>query len=363
MLAERLPGNVELLDASALARHSGASYSSSTLHGEGLFERELAARLKRVRDSSPLTLIVDNSEFLLLQIENDGLRSVVEELKQVRLKLILIRNRLVLEREGLLCRRESPLAALLPRAELRPFKEDEGLEVARRFLRDSEAFNERHAKWLLDWSGGLPGLMFELKPLMSRTPTPVSCPERLTKRIEHVAGEWTNAGSIRRQVVAHARANLLAPLGLLEYPIAMEVGSLCAEGILDPDYALGGSPFIGRFWSSVATQTPSVTRSPRSGCSEAAKRLVALLEHSHLSDSVADALDGRSKQVLEMLLQRAFVADNDSSLPSISLDQFLAETLGRVGLRRVLEVGGVRSNAGDDPLELGRRLIRLAWSS
>jgi hypothetical protein len=356
--------NSELLDAAALFhgyRCRGAS-SLVTSPSFNPIDREIQTRLHRARTKGGLTLIIDNAEVLLGHMSDELMLQVIEAVNDNMLQLVIVRNRFIRESNGLLCARESNLARLLPRFDITPLEGNDGIRTALTFFGSTCNTAPDRAAWLFEWSGGLPGLMFDLKPLTPPMPLLHNCPKALLDHCLQTALDLALHTPVRKAIIAAAHFNLLAPDELLQPSAAAEVGLLCALGMLNPSYTTADSPFQGRFWASVAATIINSEIDVPGKYFAVAQKLESLLVEAHLKSEIADELGCRGRERLSPLLERALYTEMETTIPTIGFGTFLSQTVGRAGLRRILWAAGRSPKAGLGSTDLSREVMSLARS-
>ena len=361
-LNRNLEGNTQLLDAFALVRTEQASilHDSTGKNSTQFVNRELKARLNQVSTASPFTLIVDNAEILLSHISEDLIKKLIESILSKSLRLIFIRNRFVKEGYGWLYLREMPLSSVLPKIEITPPAADESLLIASSFFRSDSVNDIKRQQWLSEWSGGLPGLMFDLKPYTPRENKKKNIPPLVQRLVFETAIDIGLVNPFRRATIEAIFYNRLAPIALLQSPTLEEVGFFIAIGMVKPDYATETYPFNGLFWQNVAASVIKGKMKSAENYAKIAKRLIQLLSRANLSKQIAYELGCKDVGKLPQLFERSYFTQKETKLPSIKLELFLEETLGKVGLRQILRTEGKLVDSTLNIKELSVEVLILA---
>lgn len=362
-LRRKLSGNVQVFDASSLARSNMTSFGSlpsGDTNSSELFDREIEARLRSGTDLNPLNLIVDNAEFLLVHLSDAIVSRIHAALTLKALRLVLIRNRFIREEHGWMANRELPLADVLPKFELNPLDRDESIALASYFFRSDNRNRQQRAIWLAEWSGGLPGLMFDLKPLAPLNPPADDVSDRLLKQIERVGRDIGSDIPIRRTVIEAATFQYLPPYPLLHSLAQEEVGYLMWIGMLKPLFSTERIPFQGKFWSAIAEKSTNAITPRFNDYTRVSLRLEEFLVQAQLASQLAEELGCSSVDDLSTVFEKSLVASNNTQLPAIGIGRFLADSLGRSGLRRVLRAAGHPVDQNTNMVDLTTRLMSLA---
>lgn len=346
---ERLHARVRLLDASSIVGSVGEEDV-----GKKRTSREIDAIVNLSRnDERSLYLVVDNTEILLAYAPEEPLRRLARAVEAGTISLVLVRNRFVNEQDGWFVKKEALLGPFTERIELEAFAGDEGLAVAASFFpNEPEVQREYRAGWLLEWSGGLPGLMRLLKPSSPDWPqkeTPPRDLERLVADLVRIHG-LERPGC--RRVLEAAVAGVLPAPPVIKESLRDEVGLLVALGILKPNYAWSTSPFQGRLWMSVAERCTGEVTSVSVRQSDRALELEMLLDGSGAAETIAEGLGcpaGHGN--LALALELARWTTSETSSVAVPVEDILAEHLGAAGLRRVVRA------SGRTPTAIGAKLL------
>lgn len=370
-LKRSLGRSAVLLDAAAVVRPELWSHSSYGETGPRAIRAQnpVSLEVDRVLEASDrqgeLTWIVDNAELILAHADFTALEKLASQVASEHLQIVWVRNRFVDEESGWFARREQPLAACLPRTDLTPEHEGPNAEAkARFFYRDwDDSQQEQAANWLASWSGGLPGLMFRLKPETPDSPLPEKPPTRLTLLVAQMVAELgLHERPVRSQAISHIIRRRLPPQRFLSRAAAAEIGYLKAVGMVRERHNIAGqSPCNGLFWENVAQVASELTPPLPSISRDLALALTSLLERAELAQAVAHELTQTpSIDTLAIALSNTFDAP-EQLVTDLAL--LLGQTLGRIGTRRVLRTAGYTWTEESSPAELGQQIIRAARST
>ncbi len=356
-LAERLSFSFEdseLLDASRALR----TQLSEPCEPTNLLDIELQAQIRQVKERGRTVLIVDNAEYLLLHTSVSAFQELSDLVLNGELRIVLIRNLLVREHDGLLRAREEMLGTRLPLLELGVLSSEARFALSEAVLGDHD-LPEVSIQWLADWSGGIPGLIYDLKPGSVAGRTNVEdVPEFALDLAIRFAARFQLEDSTRTQVIAAASQGLLPPSLFLPDQIKQEVGFLRAIGMLAPDYVFGESPYCGRFWEMVAGLVDT---------SGSARQVPDITSTARLASVIADAGYGPSLAedfaCTESHLPAALSVLHRSRVRSHSLAEALILSLGRSGIKRALRSAGQRVVGSSDSDAMVRQLLTSAGIS
>lgn len=314
----------------------------------GFVGREIEARLSVSTKELPLTLIIDNAELLIVHATRIAVNTILNAIEAQKLQLVLIRNRYILEEQGWIAYREAPFSRVLPRYDLAPLGLTECKNLAKYFLRANTRNFDQRVSWLCEWSGGIPGLMFDLKPLTPLAPTLDAMPKGLKNEIDRVAQYLNKEVPLLRLLVSAAFFHYLPSYPLLHESAKEQVVFLMSIGMLHPTYIENQNPFQGRFWTTVAKSIPRFSHPVFHDYSELSIGLENLLIEAHLAQQVIEELGCENERELSTSFEISFSASQIANFPAITIDEFLANILGRTGLRRLLRYSSkpVEKNLG-----------------
>jgi len=352
-----------LIDAQSLL-HFESHFSASTSmasHYEKLIDREISAHIEQGSIHKPYTLVIDNSEILLMYISGRTYLRVVDAIKLGVLKLILLRNYFIRENSGYLWERERELASLLPKFELTRLSQEDSHLLATKLLRSDEQgkVNSR-IDWLSQWSGGIPGLMYKLKPFVPTSPALDDCPDRLKTEISRISEDLIAPSSTRQSILQNAYLCRLEPYSLLDHGTAREVGFFRLIGLLDPQYVTVKYPFQGKFWEHVASNFLGKEVPDDDESTLIARNLDQMFRLTNFQQSIATELNCNDINLLPFYLERVIRNSYQQPNKPNSLEQFLIEMLGKIGLRKMLGRAGVSFNTTSSLHSMAASIIHSA---
>src|SRR5262245_39770764 len=112
---------------------------------------------------SSATWIVDDADLFLSQIDGETIHKIASGVASGAFRLVWIRNRLVNERHGWYAEKQRGLALDAICVDLAGLDGESSNELAAKFIGNRPDRIQRQS-WLSAWSGGMPGLMFDLAP-------------------------------------------------------------------------------------------------------------------------------------------------------------------------------------------------------
>jgi hypothetical protein len=328
--------------------------------GDATVDPEVRLALAALHGRDRPTWIVDDADVLVAYASDDALAAIGRQVSAGYLSLVAIRNRFVVE-GGSLRHREALLAPAMPSLELDALDPAASLEACALMMRGGDRVER--ARWLSEMSGGVPGLISDLKPLCPPG-GPRERHQAMLMRMVDASRRELSLGDGPRAVVLDALCQgTLPPLSLLTPASAAEAGALIAAGMVHTHYWRLKSPFRGHFWSLVAgaanePPNPSLGASESVGLElENAIRVAGL----HEPLMAALELEGDSDGALAIAFSQALYWTGRERAPTSLLQDVLAECLGVVHLRSMLRRWrGEQPSHASSSRELAHHLIELA---
>lgn len=335
------------LDAAALV---GARSSDSA--GDGEIEFACAQRAAQTP-----WWIVDNAEALLSSASVAGLARLSAHVESGALSVVLVRNAFVRESGGWFAAREAPLARSLPLEELTPLDAPSALALARSWLPATHA-GELGAAWLADWSGGIPGLMRDLRTRVPVDPAPDAPPRSQSRPGAHLEIPALS-DDYHARLLRALDEQALPPPALLDERTELAVGYLRAIGMIAPDYSTRRGPFIGKFWARIAREAMrGATARADARSHDVALRLEMALSSTGSVPPLC-ALLGVPPEDANLAMALHQVIEWHAAGDGRALTDCLAEVVGRADLRRALRSLGDATSQGD-ARDLARAVIAAA---
>jgi hypothetical protein len=315
---------------------------------------EAVARLERCDRSC---WIVDDADIMLAYGSPGFLQSISRKVAERRFDLILIRNRFIQESAGWFREREAYLSPSIPRLIMKPLEGEAALSAARTLCHGLSA--PAQVQWLVEMSGGIPGLMSDLSRYAEAAVTSGSTARVL--RLAHEHGTRLRIADPQRQMIIKALAQLaLPPPTMLTEGTQAQLAALMLAGMVHRDYAFRETPFCGRYWELVvgreATGVPIPTR-----LADKALRLEITMRASGLADQFCTALDLDSAREGDLAHMFALSLFCETHAPALArpLRQILAEVLGAFHLSDILRQRNIRVEKPANALSLAARLLEV----
>ena len=324
------------------------------------------AEIEAVIALAPPLWIVDDAEILIAYASDLALAQLALAVANGDLRVVLIRNRYLLESDGWFARRERSLTRHLQRVDLLPLQGRDALAAAAHYTANAtESERGWRNDWLVEWSGGLHGLMFDLAPV-APTEADITRPPRGFDRLAEKFGRELRLDQGRRvRVLQLAQVGCLPPVTVLHEETAADVGYLCAAGVLAPHY-FGRAitkAFQGRLWLEVVRRLvppPSETMNARN-CQTA----LALSVAAEQAGLVADLCRGIGYEDAEIglpaMIECWLNCCDIEPRACKSVPQYLADILGRAGIDEMLYQIGLKLEPDTSTIAAAERLVeRLA---
>ena len=352
-----------LLDASAILRPDARSRRT-----ENPCDREVDAILERVDDSrEPLSWIIDNADSLLAFSGRRSLERLGEATSRGALRLVLFRSPLVRPDAGWFSERERDAFDSPSALQLEPLQGEDAVRFAETLYgARSNRSTPQAVDWLLHWSGGLPGLMKNLKPYTPSKPDLHTVPNRWPEHRSQLRGELRLDLQLRMRILLLARQRLLPPLAFLEDRAREIVGLFVSLGVLAPEYAFSPSPFQGHFWESLTDDVPlpGISTPPDEAVSIGRSLESRIRAAGEAPELCAELGCPDEPGVLQLVFSNAIRSLRTESGAGLvlPLSDFLATWFGVSGMRRLLASDAGRDAQRWRPRELARLLIEAPRS-
>ncbi|MCP4353219.1 MAG: hypothetical protein GY795_47820 [Desulfobacterales bacterium] len=303
--------------------------------------------------------ILDDGEIMLAHTSEKTLLRLGNALQKNQLRLILIRNRFVLDDYGWFHDRELLLNVPLPHLKMQPFDPTTAIEIATGMFHGQN--RERRGEWLANWSGGIPGMMYDLHSFTPEWPYPDEITPHISEYAIKICNDLELHRPVRSSLIASLRLKILPPQRMLSHEAKVELGYLSLLGMVTSDRSENSVIFQGNLWNLVADTIASDTTQITEKISDQALNLEILLDNAEFCPYLCEDLD---LPIEQGLLAEAFVQSIFCSvyMPRlvIPITDFLAESIGRIGLRLVLTSAGITPSPSSSGKELAGQLISHA---
>jgi len=278
--------------------------------------------------------IIDDAEIMLAHASEKIILRIEEMVRKKKIQIILIRNRFVLENQGWFHDRRSLLNIDLPAIEMKAFDINKAYEVSTTFFSDNNC--HQRSEWLAAWSGGIPGLMYELYHFTPEWPHIDSFPNHMKQYIHQVSHNYLLHDKTRTNVIKALCMGLLPPRRMLSDDANIEIGYLMLIGMISSDLS-EGYQFQGKFWEHVAFSISPKLQMTKNSFENQGLELEILFNSSGFGPGLCEDLDLENEEgrLAEAFAQHLFCLIYLPELV-ISIVDFLVEALGRVGLRVLL---------------------------
>lgn len=297
--------------------------------------------------------VVDDAE-LLLELAPEGSLARIASAERTGATVQLVRNLLV-HPTGRAARMERRYFGHLMHRSIPPFAGEVGLELAQGHFPHRQDQTAR-AEWLLAWSGGSPGLMFQLSPYVPGIfPHPSQEPDALGPLCSEWAAQWGLTSPARLSMAAAVLEDAVPPMALLGERERAALGFYRAIG------ALGNEGITGHFWRAVLSHSRSAYPALPEADQDLALNLAQTMEEAGLAIHVARLLGLKPMDVagaFERFIRWLATRGQSARLPSA-----LADLLGEAGLLALLEAKAVEPPPDARPLDLALTLLRTCGAA
>jgi ABC-type oligopeptide transport system ATPase subunit len=320
--------NVLLQNAQKWIHSAGHQFSEDTQLN---IDTEIKAALNQLSSNSGCW-IIDDAEIMLAHASERIISHIDEMLRKKKIHVVLIRNRFVSETQGWFHDRKALLNPCLPGIEMKVLDADKTYDICTSFFYDERNRYQR-SEWLTAWSGGIPGLIYELYRFTPEWPHNDTLPDQMQPYIQQVSQHYLLHYKTRSTIISALFMGLLPPRRMLSDDANIEIGYLILIGMISSDLN-EGYKFQGKFWEHVARSIVAPNPITQQNFDEQGLGLELLINSSGLGPGLCDDLDLSYEEgrLAEAFSQQIFCS---LYLPElvISVSDFLIESLGRIGLR------------------------------
>jgi hypothetical protein len=345
--------NILLQNASAWL-HARLATGSAPGTGEPSIDPELTEAVVRLEKHGRSCWIIDDADVMLAYASPGLLQSISRRVAEGAFALVLIRNRFIQEATGWFHSREALLSPSMPRLFLTPLAGDAAAAAAWSY---GHVTATAQVEWLVQTSGGIPGLMSDLAPFAEAAVT-----DGATEDVRRLAREHRTRLRVtdppRQAVIRALRQTALPPPAMLAPQARADLAVLMVAGMVPGDYAFRPQPLCGTFWDLVVDE--AVRPAPlKIRLMDRALRLELSLRDLGLADELAAALDVSPAKEADLAHAFALCLQCEQATPELAqpLKHILGETLGVLRLAELLRRRGVPLAPQASPADLAGLLL------